>query len=368
MSIMSSVKSAVYQSQTSSVVKPYSGGKESVAIKAGDFLLNGKKLAITKGDSLKSISEKINKLAPQTGVRARIVKKDDGYGLHLVSKNKPVGIQDPNGVLANLYSKGHIGKSSKHLIQVTGGEIFYNSPLPRSQQHSQALMDMFKVVKPHNTEPNPNRLVVLNEVNGAIEENLNPQEVALNDLSEALENNLFQLQNSPEADDAAGDISEIGNFDFDFSGEVSEDDGDQTVVTLSDDELELEEELQPQPPPQLPLAQIQAQIQANMQEAVIQANGLVFSALTKVVVSNNLIHTNLMLPENKSVCHALTMALASKFNAAQLETNAAPGGQSFFQMLVDDLNNSRNGSYWNKKFTISENAVVNIANRIKHNW
>ena len=246
MSIMSSVKSAVYQSQTSSIVRPYSGGKESVAIKAGDFLLNGKKIAITKGDSLKSIAEKINKLAPQTGVRARIVKKDDGYGLHLVSKNKPVGIQDPNGVLANLYSKGHIGKSSKHLIQVTGGEIFYNRPLPRSQQHSQALMDMFKVVKPHNTEPNPNRLVVLNEVHGAIEENLNPQEVVLNDLSEILENNLFQLQNSPEADDAAGDISEIGNFDFDFSGEVSEDDGDQTVFTLSDDELALEEELQPQ--------------------------------------------------------------------------------------------------------------------------
>ena len=164
MSIMSSVKSAVYQSQTSSIVRPYSGGKESVAIKAGDFLLNGKKVAITKGDSLKSIAGKINKLAPQTGVRARIVKKDDGYGLHLVSKNKPVGIQDPNGVLANLYSKGHIGKSSKHLIQVTGGEIFYNRPLPRSQQHSQALMDMFKVVKPHNTEPNPNTLYTLNEV------------------------------------------------------------------------------------------------------------------------------------------------------------------------------------------------------------
>ena len=51
MSIMSSVKSAVYQSQTSSIVRPYSGGKESVAIKAGDFLLNGKKIAITKGDS-----------------------------------------------------------------------------------------------------------------------------------------------------------------------------------------------------------------------------------------------------------------------------------------------------------------------------
>lgn len=129
---------------------------------------------------------------------------------------------------------------------MTGGEIFYNRTLPRSQQHSQALMDMFKVVKPHNTEPNPDRLVVLNEVHGAIEENLNPQEVVLNDLSEILENNLFQLQNSPEADDAADDISEIGSFDFDFSGEVSEDDGDQTVFTLSDDELELEEELQPQ--------------------------------------------------------------------------------------------------------------------------
>ena len=164
MSIMSSVKSTVYQSQSSIVVKTYSGGKDSSAMKAGDFLLNGKKVAITKGDSLKSISEKINKLAPQTGVRARIVKKNDGYGLHLVSKNKPVGIQDPNGVLANLYSKGHIGKSSKHLIQVTGDEIFYNRPLPKSQQHSRTLTDMFKAVKPHNTEINPNTLVVLNQL------------------------------------------------------------------------------------------------------------------------------------------------------------------------------------------------------------
>ena len=82
-------------------------------------MLNGKRIVVKIGDNLKSISAKINKHLHETGIKAKIVEKDNGYKLHLTSKNKPVQIEDRNVVLANLYNKGHIGKSSKHLIQVT---------------------------------------------------------------------------------------------------------------------------------------------------------------------------------------------------------------------------------------------------------
>ena len=316
MSVILSVKSAVYQSQTSSIVRPYSGGKESVAIKAGDFLLNGKKIAITKGDSLKSIAEKINKLAPQTGVRARIVKKDDGYGLHLVSKNKPVGIQDPNGVLANLYSKGHIGKSSKHLIQVTGGEIFYNRPLPRSQQHSQALMDMFKVVKPHNTETNPNTLVVLNEV---------------------------------QDDDS---VHEDLSIDYDSDSSVDE----NTSIDIDNTE-------------QIQANILFAQQQANANESSIRANNLVDAALGKVIVDRGLVNTNLLLPKYIFVYNTLIQALTTKFSLDQLKTNAVTdSGKSISERLAENLDKHRKFSPFANKFKINDSKIVAMANRIKNSW
>ncbi len=155
------IKSIVYQSSTASIVKLNSGGKASVEMKAGSFVLNGKRIVVKIGDNLKSISAKINKHLHETGIKAKIVEKDNGYKLHLTSKNKPVQIEDRNGVLANLYNKGHIGKSSKHLIQVTGGEVFYNKPLPKMSQNT-ILLNMFNVPKVYNLEPNA--LVVLNEL------------------------------------------------------------------------------------------------------------------------------------------------------------------------------------------------------------
>ena len=130
------IKSIVYQSSTASIVKLNSGGKASVEMKAGSFVLNGKRIVVKAGDNLESISAKINKHLHETGVKAKIVEKDNGYKLHLTSKKKHVQIEDRNGVLANLYNKGHIGKSSKHLMQVTGGEVFYNKPLPKMSQNT----------------------------------------------------------------------------------------------------------------------------------------------------------------------------------------------------------------------------------------
>ncbi len=134
-----------------------------IGIKPGVFKLNGKEVIVEKGETLESLSKKINKHLSTTGIKATIVEKDNGYKLRLTSgNNKPVQIFDPKGVLKNLYDKNHIGNSSKHLIQVIGGELYYNKSLP-----SQSLIKpLLKLNKQYSPEPNlfvENTLVNLNE-------------------------------------------------------------------------------------------------------------------------------------------------------------------------------------------------------------
>jgi hypothetical protein len=159
----SNVRSAVYTSKTLNIVDSDCKDRNSFGVKAGVFKLNGKEVIVEKGETLESLSKKINKHLSTTGIKATIVEKDNGYKLRLTSgNNKPVQIFDPKGVLKNLYDKNHIGNSSKHLIQVIGGELYYNKSLP-----SQSLIKpLLKLNKQYSPEPNlfvENTLVNLNE-------------------------------------------------------------------------------------------------------------------------------------------------------------------------------------------------------------
>ena len=160
----SNVRSAVYTSKTLNIVDSDCKDRNSFGVKPGVFKLNGKEVIVEKGETLESLSKKINKHLSTTGIKATIVEKDNGYKLRLTSgNNKPVQIFDPKGVLKNLYDKNHIGNSSKHLIQVIGGELYYNKSLP-----SQSLIKpLLKLNKQYSPEPNlfvENTLVNLNEV------------------------------------------------------------------------------------------------------------------------------------------------------------------------------------------------------------
>ena len=160
----SNVRSAVYTSKTLNIVDSDCKDRNSFGVKAGVFKLNGKEVIVEKGETLESLSKKINKHLSTTGIKATIVEKDNGYKLRLTSgNNKPVQIFDPKGVLKNLYDKNHIGNSSKHLIQVIGGELYYNKALPSQS----SIKPLLKLNKQYSPEPNlfvENTLVNLNEV------------------------------------------------------------------------------------------------------------------------------------------------------------------------------------------------------------
>jgi hypothetical protein len=160
----SNVRSAVYTSKTLNIVDSDCKDRNSFGVKAGVFKLNGKEVIVEKGETLESLSKKINKHLSTTGIKATIVEKDNGYKLQLISSNnKPVQIFDPKGVLKNLYDKNHIGNSSKHLIQVIGGELYYNKALPSQS----SIKPLLKLNKQYSPEPNlfvENTLVNLNQV------------------------------------------------------------------------------------------------------------------------------------------------------------------------------------------------------------
>ncbi len=162
MSIISSVKSAVYSSKTLNIVDSYCKDRNSFGMKSGVFTLNGKEIVVKKGETLESLSLKINKHSNANGIKAKIVEKDNGYKLQLISKNKTVQISDPKGVLKKLYDEKHIGNSSKHLVQVIGGELYYNKALPSQS----SIKPLLKSNKQYAQEPNlfvENTLVNLNE-------------------------------------------------------------------------------------------------------------------------------------------------------------------------------------------------------------
>jgi hypothetical protein len=159
-----SVISSVYTSKTLNIVDSDCKDRNSFGVKPGVFKLNGKEVIVEKGETLESLSKKINKHLSTTGIKATIVEKDNGYKLQLISSNnKPVQIFDPKGVLKNLYDKNHIGNSSKHLIQVIGGELYYNKALPSQS----SIKPLLKLNKQYSPEPNlfvENTLVNLNQV------------------------------------------------------------------------------------------------------------------------------------------------------------------------------------------------------------
>ena len=86
--------------------------------KKGVFELNGYKIQLNSGDSLKDIEYKINKRSKDTGISARIVKVTQGCRLVLESKKKDIKIYDIDHVLLNLYRNKCIGKNTKNLIQI----------------------------------------------------------------------------------------------------------------------------------------------------------------------------------------------------------------------------------------------------------
>lgn len=165
MTITRPIQFTFYKSQAVTTATSYPRNERSIILKAGSFFLNDKKITIKKGDNLKSIVEKINKHLPYIKLKSRIVENEKGYRLRLDSKNKDIEIQDKEGVLAKLYNKGLIGKSSKHLIQITGGEIFYN----RSKKSSRKSLDLLKTIIPQNVELS-NNFLVLNELSSNIPE------------------------------------------------------------------------------------------------------------------------------------------------------------------------------------------------------
>ena len=162
MSLISSIRSAVYSSKNVSIVDSDCKDRNSFGMKPGDFTLNGKEIVVKKGETLESLSLQISKHLNANGIKAKIVEKDNGYKLQLISRNKPVQISDPKGVLKKLYDEKHIGNSSKDLIQVIGGELYYNKDLPSQS----SIKPLLKSNKQYAQEPNlfvENTLVNLND-------------------------------------------------------------------------------------------------------------------------------------------------------------------------------------------------------------
>ena len=389
---ISSVKSAVYESSSANIVHSHSGrqDKGSVAIKAGDFLLNGKKITIEKGDSLKSISTKINNHSHHTGIKAKIVEQSNGYRLHLVSKSRPVEIQDKNAVLLHLYNKGYIGKNSKHLIQVTGGEILYNKSSSRQLQSSRTLGDMLRIFKLSNTGSNP--LVVLNEVPVDLDDDFYSFE------SDS-DSDSFYSFDSDSVEDSDGDIFygfdsdsvEDSDYEADMAGEevLAPVVVEEAVVVVPSliplipliplvplgIPVVVHPLLAPHPPlgdPEPTQAEIQealvvaaAKIEAGRrQEAEIKATNLIDASLKKVVKDKELINTLITSNEYSELFDSLNQALVNKFSLERLKDNKV----ALEQRLAKNLNKHRNWSPIANKFEIDAVKIVFISNRIKNYW
>lgn len=198
--------SAVYSSKTINIVKSDYKDKNSFGMKPGSFILNGEKIVVKQGETLESLSQKINKHSNSTRIKAKIVAKDNGYKLQLISRNKLVHIFDNEGVLKNLYDKNYIGKFSKHLIQIIDGEFYYNKALPR-----QVSIELFsKLIKQYTQEPNyfvENALINLNEdhVLSDVEQSVIVDEVVENDPL------VIDARNSLEIDINAGLLVSCGD-------------------------------------------------------------------------------------------------------------------------------------------------------------
>ncbi len=233
MSVISSVRSAVYSSKTLNIVDSDYKDRNSFGMKSGKFTLNGKEIVVKKGATLESLSQQINKNSGTTGIKAKIVEKDNGYKLQLISRNKLVQISDPKGVLKNLYDKNHIGNSSKHLIQVIGGELYYNKSLP-----SQSLIrPLLKLNKQYSPEPNlfvENTLVNLNEVDEDQVSAIDDEECLGSDSPPS---SLVDLNDDYEVSTA--DSEEFGSGEQDSSSLVDlNDDNEDVVQQINQPEVE----------------------------------------------------------------------------------------------------------------------------------
>lgn len=115
--------------------------ENNIKIKKGYIWFNGYKIKI--GNSLKETARNINKLYKSTGIKAYIIKDKKGYEkLILKVSGNILNINDPQGLLAELYQKGKIGKNKDSIIQVIrrlGGkeevQINYNKIFPKKESY-----------------------------------------------------------------------------------------------------------------------------------------------------------------------------------------------------------------------------------------
>jgi hypothetical protein len=113
--------------------------ENNIKIKKGHIWFNGCKIKI--GNSLKETARNINKLYKSTGIKAHIIKDKRGHEkLTLKVSGNILNINDPQGLLAELYKKGKIGKNKDSTIQVIrrlGGkgevQINYNKSFPKKE-------------------------------------------------------------------------------------------------------------------------------------------------------------------------------------------------------------------------------------------
>jgi hypothetical protein len=127
--------------RSSFVVHTYTqkNSENNIKIKKGHIWFNGCKIKI--GNSLKETARNINKLYKSTGIKAHIIKDKRGHEkLTLKVSGNILNINDPQGLLAELYKKGKIGKNKDSTIQVIrrlGGkgevQINYNKSFPKKE-------------------------------------------------------------------------------------------------------------------------------------------------------------------------------------------------------------------------------------------
>lgn len=109
-----SIQNASIKAYKSGTVEPcYNKNK----LKEGYIWFNGCKIKIC--NSLKETARNINKLYKSTGIRAYIIKDKSGQEkLTLKVSGRVLNINDPQGLLAELYKKGKIGKNKDNIIRV----------------------------------------------------------------------------------------------------------------------------------------------------------------------------------------------------------------------------------------------------------
>lgn len=109
-----SVNSISIKTYNSWAAKPY---YDKTRLKEGYIWFNGYK--IKTGNSLKETARNINKLYITPGIKAHIIQDKKGYEkLILKVSGNILNINDPQGLLAELYQKGKIGKNKDSIIQV----------------------------------------------------------------------------------------------------------------------------------------------------------------------------------------------------------------------------------------------------------